>query len=90
MTQGGLFPEHRMEWELDSEYQLVGIADLISIHDGQFDIIDWKTDEDGIKFKSHFDVAKKHAKKMKYPLTKFDDVNGIHYQLQLSLYAWLI
>lgn len=90
LAQGGLFPEQRMEWKLDPDYQLVGIADLISIHDGMFDIIDWKTDEDGIKFKSHFDLAKKHAKKMKYPLTKFDDVNGIHYQLQLSLYAWLI
>lgn len=90
MAQGGLFPEQRMEWELDPEYLLVGIADLISIHDGIVDIIDWKTDEDGIKFKSRFDLAKKHAKKMKYPLTKFDDVNGIHYQLQLSIYAWMI
>lgn len=90
MSEGGIFPEQRMELELDPEYLLVGIADLVNIHDGQFDIIDWKTDEDGIKFKSHFDVAKKHAKKMKYPLTKFDDVNGIHYQLQLSLYAWMI
>lgn len=79
-----------MEWKLDDEYQLVGIADLIQIHDGIVDIIDWKTDEDGIKFKSHFDVAKKHSKKMKYPLTKYDDVNGIHYQLQLSIYAWII
>lgn len=90
MSEGGIFPEQRMEWELDPEYLLVGIADLVNIHDGQFDIIDWKTDEDGIKFKSHFDVAKKHAKKMKYPLTKFDDVNGIHYQIQLSIYAWLV
>lgn len=90
MAQGGLFPEQRMEWKLDDDYQLVGIADLISIHDGTFDLIDWKTDEDGIKFKSRFDMAKKHVKKMKYPLNKFDDVNGIHYQLQLSIYAWII
>ena len=79
LSQGGLFPEYRMEIPLNNEYQLVGIADLISIHDGVVDIIDWKTDDDGIKFKSRFDMAKKHVKKLKYPMSKLDDVNGIHY-----------
>jgi hypothetical protein len=27
---------------------------------------------------------------MKYPLTKLDDVNFNHYQLQLSTYAWML
>lgn len=90
LSQGGLFPEQRMEIPLNDEYQLVGIADLISIHDGVVDIIDWKTDDDGIKFKSRFDMAKKHVKKLKYPMSKLDDVNGIHYQLQLSIYMHMV
>ena len=89
-TDSGLFPEQRLELQLDPNYKLVGIADMIYIHDGVFDIIDWKTDEDGIRFKSHFEVSKKKSKRMKYPLSKLDDCNGIHYQLQLSLYAWMI
>ena len=90
MSEGGLFPEQRMEIPLDEEFQLVGIADLISIKDGIVTIIDWKTDEDGIKFKSYYDVAKKHGKKLKYPLSKLDDINGVHYQLQLSIYMYMI
>lgn len=90
VAQGGLFPEQRIEVSLNDEYQLVGIADLIDIHDGVVDIIDWKTDDDGIKFKSHYDVAKKQAKKLKYPISKLDDVNGIHYQLQLSIYMNMV
>ena len=91
MSDGGLFPEQRMELPLDEEYQLVGIADLISIHkDGTVDIIDWKTDEDGIRFKSYYDMAKKHAKKLKYPMSKLDDINGVHYQLQLSIYMYML
>lgn len=90
LAKGGLFPEQRMEIKLDDDYQLVGIADLISIHDGVVDIIDWKTDEDGIRFKSRYDLAKKHVKKLKYPMSKLDDVNGIHYQLQLSLYMHMV
>ena len=45
-TDSGLFPEQRLELQLDPNYKLVGIADMIYIHDGVFDIIDWKTDED--------------------------------------------
>lgn len=70
-----------MELPLDEEFKLIGIADLISIKDGIVTIIDWKTDEDGIKFKSYYDVAKRHGKKLKYPMSKLDDINGVHYQL---------
>ena len=86
----GLFPEHRMEWNLDEDCVLIGVADLISIHDGIVDIMDWKSNEDGIKFKSKFDLAKKHVRKLKYPLSNIDDVNGQHYTLQLSIYLWML
>lgn len=89
-SQNGLFPEQKMEFQLDPEYNLVGIADLISIHNGVVDILDWKNDEDGIKFKSTFDVGKKRTKRMKFPLSKFDDCSGIRYQFQLSIYMWML
>lgn len=89
-AQNGLFPEQRMEIQLDPEYNLVGIADMICIHDGTVDIIDWKTDDDGIKFKSTFDVGKKRTKRMKFPLSKFDDCPGIRYQFQISMYMWML
>lgn len=88
-AQSGLFPEHRMEIPLDEDITLVGIADMISIKDGTINIIDWKTAEEGIKFKSRYDMASKQSKKLAYPLSKFEDANGVTYQLQLSLYMWM-
>lgn len=86
----GIFTELRLEWDLDEEFKLVGVPDCIIIKDSQVTIIDWKTSEDGIKFKGYYEVSKKKTKRMKYPLSKLDDANGIHYTLQLGLYAWMI
>ena len=86
----GLFPEHRMELLVDEDVTLIGIADMITIKDGVVNCIDWKTDDDGIKFKSRYDMAKKSSKRLCYPLSKFEDCSGINYQLQLSLYMWMI
>lgn len=86
----GLFPEQRMEIAVDEDVTLIGIADMISIKDGVVSCLDWKTDEEGIKFKSRYDMAKKSSKRLKYPLCAFEDCSGINYQLQLSLYMWMI
>lgn len=86
----GLFPEHRMELLVDEDVTLIGIADMITIKDGVVNCIDWKTDEEGIKFKSRYDMSKKSTKRLKYPMQKFEDCSGINYQLQLSLYMWMI
>lgn len=67
-----------MEFPINESYSLIGIADMIYIHDGKFQIIDWKSSKD-IKFKSHFDVSKKRTKRMKYPISKLEDANGVHY-----------
>lgn len=89
-ASSGLFPEQRMELLVDDEVNLIGIADMISIKDGIVNCIDWKTDEDGIKFKSRYDMSKKSTKRLKYPMQKFEDCSGVNYQLQLSLYMWMI
>lgn len=85
----GIFIEHRLEVPVDQDYTLVGIPDCFVIHDGVVDIVDWKTN-DKLSFKSMFEVGLKKSKRLKYPLSKLDDCNGIHYQLQLSLYMWMI
>lgn len=90
LSSDGIFIEHRLELPLEENYSLVGIPDCFIIHDGIVDIYDWKVCEDKIKFKSVFDVGKNHSKKMKYPLSSLDDCDGIQYQLQLSIYMWII
>ena len=89
LTESGLFPEYRMEVPLDDEYCLVGIADLIIKDGNDIKIIDWKSD-DKIETSARFDMGKMKKKCLKYPLSKLEDCNLIHYQLQLSLYAWLV
>lgn len=88
-SQNGIFVEHRLEIPLDSEYTLVGVPDCFVIHDGQIDIKDWKVLDAAPKFKSMYEVSKKQSKKMRYPLS-VDDANGIHYQIQLSIYMWML
>lgn len=85
----GIFPEFKMEIPLEDDYYLVGIADLIIKNGNSVTIIDWKN-TDKIDFKSRYDVSKKKSKFMKYPLCKLMDVNGVHYQLQLSLYGYML
>ena len=74
----GIFPEFKMEVAIGDDYYLVGIADLIIKNNNKITIIDWKN-SDKIDFKSRYDVTKKRAKFMKYPLCKLMDVNGVHY-----------
>ncbi len=72
-----------------SKQILVGIADCIIRDGNHISIIDFKSDEK-IPFRSIYEVGKKKSKRMKYPLVNLEDASGIHYQIQLSLYAWMI
>lgn len=76
----GLFSEQRLELPIE-DFTIVGIPDVIHIKDGVVSIVDWKTSKKGIRFKSNYDMAAKKTKKMKFPLTQLDDVNGQHYTL---------
>lgn len=87
LQNDGIYPEFRMEVPLDDEYTLVGVADLIIKEGNKIKIIDFKT-SDKIELKSKYDMAKKHSKKLSYPLSSLDDCNYNEYSLQLSIYAW--
>ena len=87
-TDKGIFNELKLEVPLDEEVILVGIIDCLIKDGNHLTLIDWKSN-DQIKWKSIYEVGKKHTKRLKYPLSAFDDCSGIHYQIQLSLYAWM-
>lgn len=85
----GVFVEYRLEVPLDEDYTLVGVPDYFYIHDNVIDIKDWKTADAPIKFKAMYEMSKRQSKKMKYPLC-LEDANGVHYQIQLSIYMWML
>lgn len=88
-TEKGIFSEFKMELPLDDDFTLVGIADLIIKDGNHIKIIDFKTDKK-IDTKARFDVSKFKTKSLKYPLSKYPDCNLVHYQFQLSLYAYML
>lgn len=88
-AESGLFPEVRIEYKINDAYTLVGIPDLIIKNGNRITIIDWKSN-DSIRFKGQFQLGTKQTKKFKYPLSKLEDCDGVQYQLQLSLYAYIL
>lgn len=75
-------------------YNIVGTADLVIIYnDNTFDLFDHKSNEK-LEF-TGFPVYnpksfRKEPKKMFAPLHSLDDCNGVHYQIQLSSYAFIL
>ncbi len=82
------------------ELLVSGKIDLIAIRDKEFIIIDWKTNKDDIRYESGyfekdlegrttavFITTNKH---MLYPLHFLADSTGVHYNLQVSGYAWML
>lgn len=63
---------------------VAGTADMLVLRpDGQWSILDWKTNK--AIYKSGFNGAK-----LKPPFEHLDDCNHVHYSLQLSLYALML
>ena len=87
----GIYPELIL---YNVQHGLVGTADLIEIFpDGTFHCGDFKTNEK-LEFNSFkkFDPIAKDRKPvmMLPPVEHLEDCNGIHYTLQLSLYACML
>ena len=88
--QNGVYPEFLIQWQSDDgELMLAGISDLVIVHGNDLYIIDWKTSKT-IDKKSYFNKKTGKSVKMQFPLNNLDDCNYNHYQLQTSLYAWMI
>lgn len=85
------------------DYLISGTIDVLCIRDDQFIIGDWKTNRGGLQFTSGYykkDKKQKPAQQTnvwvdteKYllpPLTHLYDCNGSIYNLQLSMYAYMV
>jgi len=81
----GVYPEHMVYLKSMS---LCGQADLVEVVDGYINIHDYKTNKE-IKDKG-FTNWEGITKKLYKPVNHLDDCNLKHYNLQLSIYAYII
>lgn len=81
----GLYPEHLVYLK---SVGLCGQADLVEVVDGTLNITDYKTNKE-IKEKG-FTNWEGITQKMYHPVSHLDDCNLNHYNLQLSIYAYII
>ena len=79
-----------------------GTIDIFCYRPDNFVILDWKTNRDGLKFEAGYykkdkttipnqltnEWVKKHET-MLPPVAHLDNCNGMHYSLQLSMYAYM-
>ena len=86
----GVYPEYLIYYDNDKlGLHIAGQIDLLIKNGDDIIIGDYKSNKK-LDFKGFYNTSTKSTTKMKYPLTNLDDVNFNHYQLQLSLYAWMI
>ena len=86
----GVYPEYLIYFSTkDKILNLAGQIDLLIKNGNEIVLVDHKTNAK-IDQKGFYDSKSRQTKKMKFPLTKLDDCNFIHYTLQLSLYAWML
>lgn len=85
------------------DYLLSGTIDILCIKEDNFVILDWKTNRDGLKFSSGYykkdksttphqltDVWVDKDERMLAPVAHLQNCNGMHYSLQLSMYALMV
>jgi hypothetical protein len=81
----GVYPEHFVYLK---SLGVCGQADLVTIVNGKINILDYKTNKE-IKEKGYTNWEGITSKMYK-PVNNLDDCNLMHYNLQLSLYAYII
>lgn len=86
----GVYPEFLISLtSKDGVLKVSGQIDLLIIDGMDVTIIDWKTNAK-IDKTSYYDKNKKSNVMMKHPLNNLQDCNFNVYQLQLSLYAYML
>lgn len=85
----GIYPEFLMSYVTPEGLHIAGQADLIVKSGNDIDILDWKTNKE-IKRRGFYNSSKKKNVCLKYPLNNIEDCNYNIYQLQLSLYAYML
>ena len=86
----GVYPEFLISvTSRDGILKVSGQIDLLIVDGLDITIIDWKTNQK-IDKQSFYDKNRKSNVMMKHPLNNLQDCNFNHYQLQLSLYAYML
>jgi len=83
--EDGVYPEHMVYLK---SAKICGQADLVEVIDGTINITDYKTNKE-IK-ETGFTNWEGITSKMYNPVSHLDDCNLNHYNLQLSIYAYII
>jgi hypothetical protein len=81
----GVYPEHFVYMK---SIGVCGQADLVEVVDGQIHITDYKTNKE-IKESSYVNWEG-ISQKMNFPVSHMDDCNLNHYNLQLSIYMYMM
>lgn len=81
----GIYPEHMVYLRSAG---ICGQSDLVEVADGMVHITDYKTNKE-IKAES-FKNWEGISQKMNFPVSHLDDCNLNHYNLQLSIYLYMI
>lgn len=81
----GMYPEHFVYMK---SLGLCGQSDLVEVVDGAVHITDYKTNKE-IRSESYKDWEGL-SQKMNHPVSHLDDCNLNHYNLQLSIYLYMI
>lgn len=85
------------------DYLISGTIDILCVREDKFVILDWKTNRDGLKFESGYykkdkttipaqltDEWVKKDERLLPPLSHMPACNGSIYNMQLSLYAYMV
>lgn len=87
-VEKGVFPELMIDYK-DGVFRIAGQSDLVIKYGNEIWIKDWKTNKK-LDDKSYFNSKTKKYSSMLYPLNGLMDCNLVHYQIQLSTYAWML
>lgn len=88
--ENGVYPEYLISWSSpDNLLNLAGQIDLLVKNEHEYTVIDHKSNKK-IDQKGFFNVNTRSTTKMLYPLNTLDDCNFSHYEMQLSIYAFMI
>ena len=86
----GIYPEYLIYYDDPKlDLHIAGQIDLIVKNNNNIWIIDHKSNAK-IDLKGFYNSSTRSSDKMLYPLTHLDECNYNHYQLQLSMYAWML
>ena len=86
----GIYPEYLIYYDNPKlDLHIAGQIDLIVKNGNDIWIIDHKSNAK-IDLKGFYNSSTRSSDKMLYPLTHLDECNFNHYQLQLSMYAWML